>query len=154
MKTYTAWLALCVAAICPVGAALGGEVQCPVTIEVDQKIIIIPAGWTVGYNGFTDELTSVTVYDGPPELGASLMYSDEKTVADSVTQTWRLASGGRGNWLTYGYSNTSAQLSQKIPADVTRCEVTFERNVSFGDGRHPMRKAICTSADPGGARKG
>jgi hypothetical protein len=150
MKIHTAWLAFCVAAICPVGQALGGEVQCPATIAVDQKITNTPAGWTAGYNGFTNELASLTVYDGPPEEGASLVYSDQKMVADSVTQIWQLAPNDRGNWITCGYSNTAAQLAQKIPGDVTRCEATFERNVSFGDGRHPMRKAICTSTTPRG----
>ena len=61
MKTYTAWLAICVAAICPVGQALGGEVQCPATIAVDQRISNTPAGWTADYNGFTNELARVTV---------------------------------------------------------------------------------------------
>lgn len=148
MKTRTACLALCVAAISSVGQALGDEVQCPATIAVDQKITNTPAGWTAGYNGFTNELASLTVYDGPPEEGASLVYSDQKMVADRVTQVWQLAANDRGNWIICGYSNTSAQLTQKIPADVTRCEATFERNVSFGDGRHPLRKVICTSTDP------
>jgi hypothetical protein len=154
MKTFTALVALWLAATCPLGHAFGGEVQCPPTIAVDQKVTDAPAGWTAGYNGFTNELDSVTIYDGPPEQGASLVYSDEKTVADSVTQTWQLAPTDRGNFITCGYSNTSAQLTQKIPAAATRCEVTFERNVSFRDGRHPVRKAICTSTDPPAARQG
>jgi len=72
------------------------------------------------------------------------VYNDEKTAAERVTQTWRLAPDDRGYWITCGYSNTSAQLTQKIPSDVTRCEATFEGNVSFGDGRHHLRKGICT----------
>jgi hypothetical protein len=152
VKTHTAWLALCVAAICAVGQTLGSEVQCPPTIAVDQKITNTPAGWTAGYNGFTNELASLTVYDGPPEEGASLVYSDQKMVADSVTQIWQLAPNDRGNWITCGYSNAAAQLTEKIPGYVIRCEATFERNVSFGDGRHPMRKALCSSTDPHAAR--
>lgn len=89
---------------------------------------------------------------GRPEEGASLVYSDQKMVADSVTQIWQLAPNDRGNWITCGYSNAAAQLTEKIPGDVIRCEATFERNVSFGDGRHPMRKALCSSTDPHAAR--
>jgi len=133
--------------------ALGGEVQCPATIAVDQRITNTPAGWTADYNGFTNELARVTVYEGPPKQAAPLVHGDEKTGADTVTQTWQLAPTDRGNWTTCGYSNTSAQLTQKIPADVTRCEAAFERNVSFGDGRHPMRKVLCPSTDPHAARK-
>lgn len=128
-----------------VGSAVGGEVQCPATISVDQKVSDTPLGWTAGYNGFKNELAGVTIYDGPPEQGASLVYDDEKTAGNTITQTWKLASGGQGYWLTCGYSNTSAQLTEKIPTDATRCEVTFERDVSFGDWRHPVRKASCSS---------
>lgn len=42
MKTYTVWLALSIDAICQVGQALGGDVQCPATIAVDQKITNTP----------------------------------------------------------------------------------------------------------------
>jgi len=96
---------------------LGGELQCPATIAVDQRISDTPAGWTAGYNGFTDQLASVTIYDGPPEQGASLVYTDEKTAAGRVSQIWRLGPNDRGDWITCGYSNTSAQLIQKIPAE-------------------------------------
>lgn len=125
------------------GPAAASELDCPAQVSVDQKATATPAGWTAGDNGFKNELASVTIYDGPPEQGASLVYDDEKSAANTTTQTWKLAPSPRGYWITCGYSNTSTQLTQKIPADATRCEVTFERNVSFGDGRHPVRKAAC-----------
>jgi len=127
-------------------------VQCPATIAVNQKITNTPPGWTAGYNGFTNDLASLTVYDGPPEEGASLVYNDEKTLADSVTQTWQLTPNDCGDSITCRYSNTSAQLAQKILADVTRYEVPFEPN--FGDGCPPIRMAICTSTDSRAARQG
>ena len=115
MKTFTAWLALWVAATCPARYAHCGEVRCPATIAVDQKVSDTPAGWTAGYNGFTNELASVTIYDGPPAEGASLVYSDEKTATESVTQTWQLASGGRGNWITCVYLNTLGAAHAENP---------------------------------------
>jgi hypothetical protein len=99
-----------------------------------------PFSPTAGQNGFTGELASLTVYAGPPEQDASRVYNDEKTVAESLVQTWQLVPNDRGNWIICGYSNTSAQLTQKIPADVTRCELTFERNFSLGDRRHPVAR--------------
>jgi hypothetical protein len=127
-----------------VGVAVGGELQCPATIAVDQKPTDVPAGWTPSNNGFKNELAMVTIFEGPPEQGASLVYDDQKNVGNTIVQTWNLAPGGNGYWLTCGYSNTAAQLTQKIPADATRCEVTMERDVSFGDGKHPVRKALCS----------
>ena len=124
--------------------AAAADIVCPAEVAVDQRVSAALAGWTAGNNGFKNELAGVTIYDGPPEQGASLVYDDEKTSADTITQTWKLVPSSRGYWLTCGYSNTSAQLTQKIPTDATRCEVTFERNVSFGDGRHPVRRAFCS----------
>ena len=132
--------------------------QCPATIAVNQKITNSPAGWTAGYNGFTNELASLTVYYGPPEEGASLVYNDEKTLADSVTQTWQLTPNERGESITCRYSNTSGQLAQKILADVTRYEVPFEPTSALATGAlqsawpsaHrliPMRPARLTSVN-------
>jgi hypothetical protein len=126
--------------------AFAGELRCPPEIAVEQKANDPPVGWTVGYNGFRNGLASVTIYDGPPEQGASLVYDDEKTAPDTITQTWTLVPGARGYWMTCGYSNTAAQVSRKIPANATRCEVVLERNVSFADGRHPVRRAACVSS--------
>jgi len=134
-----------VAAIYTVGYAFGGELQCPLAVNVDQKVTGTPSGWTAGYNGYKEELESVTIYDGPPEQGASLVYDDQKTLANTIVQTWNLAPNDHGYWMTCGYSNTSAQLTQKIPSDATRCEVTLERDVSFGNGLRPVRKAICAT---------
>ena len=106
MKTYTVWRGLSIDAICPASQALGGEVQCPATIAVDQKITNNPSEWTAGCSGFTNELPSVTVYDGLPEQAASL-YSDGKTDAKGVVLTWQRAPTDRCNWTTCGYSNTA-----------------------------------------------
>ena len=123
--------------------ALAVELKCPFEISVDQKAMETPAGWTVSYNGLKNELASVTVYEGPPDQGASLVYDDEKTAPDTTTQIWKLAPSPSSYWIVCGYSNTAAQVAQKVPAGATSCEVVRERNVSFGDGRNPIRSAIC-----------
>jgi hypothetical protein len=126
-------------------SALASELACPAQISVDQKATDVPAGWTPGYNGIKNELAGVTIFDGPPEQGASLAPDTEKTVGNNLTQTWTLAANGHGSWLTCRYSNTSAELTEKLPDDATHCVIVFERDVSFGDGRHPVRKAVCGS---------
>ena len=138
-------LALIVAVLCMTGRAIAGELQCPATISVDQKASDVPAGWTPSNNGFKNELASVTIYDGPPEQGASLVYDDQKTVGNTIVQTWNLAGNSHGSWMTCGYSYTAAQISQKVPADAKQCVVTYEGDVSLPGGQHPVRKAICSS---------
>ncbi len=135
-----------VAAICIAGRASAGEVRCPAEIAVDQRVGAAPSGWTVSYNGFKNELATVTIFEGPPEQNASLVPDDQKTGPHTIAQTWKLAPSTSGYWITCGYSNTSAQISQKLSADVSRCEVTLERDVSFSDGRHPVSSAVCRSA--------
>ena len=133
-----------VAVICTVGIATGGELQCPATISVDQKATEVPPGWTPSINGFKNELAMVTIYDGPPDQGASLVYDDQKTVGNTIIQTWNLAGNSHGSWMTCGYSYTAAQISQKVPADAKQCVVTYEGDVSLPGGQHPVRKAICS----------
>jgi hypothetical protein len=63
----------------PGRAGAGHEVQGSATLVVDQKVINTAAGGTAGYEGCTNELAGLTVYDGPPEQGASLVPNDEET---------------------------------------------------------------------------
>jgi len=69
-------------------------------------------------HGFPNELASLTVYDGPPEQGASPVQNDEKAVAESLAQTWQLAPNKRGTWIICRSSNTPARVTQKIPAQM------------------------------------
>ncbi|MGO9606288.1 MAG: STY0301 family protein [Candidatus Binataceae bacterium] len=147
MKRITRWIgrsaAGVVTAICLLGSAAAGDLRCPLEIAVDQKATAPAPQWAVNYNGFKNELAAVTIYDGSPDQGASLVYDDQKTVDDTLVQTWKLAPNPRGYWIKCGYSNTSAEISEKIPVDATHCEAVYERNVSFGDGRRPIRSADC-----------
>jgi hypothetical protein len=140
-RRLIAVLAAAIASLASVAAA--SELRCPPEIAVDQKATEPPSGWTVSYNGFRNELAGVTIYDGPPEQGASLVYDDEKSGGGIITQTWNLQPNPRGYWMMCGYTNTSAQLTARVAGDQARCEVVFEKNVRFGDGRKPVRKAVC-----------
>jgi hypothetical protein len=47
-------------------------------------------------------------------------------------------------WLQCEYANTTAQIYRRLPADVTRCDVTYERNVRFGrERRRVVKKVDC-----------
>src|SRR5262249_50955504 len=120
------------------------DLRCPQDISVEQHGTTPAPEWEVSYNGFKNELASITIYEGPPEEGASLVYDDQKTVNNTIVESWKLSGSKRGYWLKCGYSNTSAEISRKLPSEVNQCVVVLEQNVSFADGRRPIRSAVCS----------
>ena len=120
------------------------QVACPRTIAVEQKAAAPPTEWSLGYAAAPAELSSVTIFDGPPEEQASLKYDDERTIKDEIVQTWELPASARGYWIVCGYSNTAAQLRRKLPDDIRGCKVAIEKDVSYGGGGAVIKRALCT----------
>jgi hypothetical protein len=118
------------------------QVACPSSIAVEQKAAA-PNDWSLGYSKDAAELSSVTIFDGPPEELASLKYDDQRTVKDDVIQRWELPASPRGNWIVCGYTNTTAQLRRKLPDEVRACEVLMEKGVSYGGGGEVIKRARC-----------
>ena len=121
------------------------QVACPATIAVEQKAAA-PGQWSLGYATAPAELSSVAIFDGPPEEQASLKYDDERTLKDEIIQTWELPASGRGYWIVCGYTNTTAQLRRKLPDDARACEVAIEKGVTYGGGGIVIKHARCTLA--------
>jgi hypothetical protein len=128
----------------PTGAALA-QVACPPNISVAQKATA-PSEWSADYSKLPAALSSVTIFEGPPEELGSLKYDDERTTKDSVIQTWELPASDRGYWIVCGYTNTSAQLRRKLPSELHACEVVLEKGVTFGDGGAVVKRAGCSAA--------
>src|ERR1700735_4620387 len=120
------------------------QATCPPALAVEQKASTPAPDWTVSYSGYPTAVAGVTIFDGPPSEQASLVPDNEKTTEDTVIQTWRLAASARGYWLQCAYANTTAQISLRLPAEVTRCDVTAERNMRFGgEGRRVIKSVDC-----------
>jgi len=120
------------------------QVTCPPALLVEQKTSAPASDWTVTYSGYDTALAGVTIFEGPPAEQASLVPDSEQTTGDRVFQTWKLAKSGRSYWLQCEYANTTAQISRRLPADVSRCDVSYERNVRFGgEGRRVVKSAKC-----------
>src|SRR5260370_40806282 len=116
---------------------------CPPTLKVEQKAVSPGADWSVTSSGYDTALAGITVFDGPPANQASLAPDREHMTHDAVFQTWKLAKSGAGYWLECEYANTTAQISRRLPASVSRCDVVLERNVHFGEGRRVGKVGIC-----------
>ncbi len=120
------------------------EATCPPTLAVEQKASAPSTDWTVSSSGYNTALAGVTIFDGPPANQASLLPDDEQTTSDMVFQTWKLGKNDAGYWLECDYANTTAQIYERLPASVSRCEVSYERNVRFGgEGRRVVKSVRC-----------
>ncbi len=121
------------------------QVACPPNISVEQKASA-PGGWSVEYSKNPAALSSVTIFDGPPEELASLKYDGERTTKNDIIQTWALPAGDRGYWIECGYTNTMALLRRKLPDDVRVCTAVLEKGVTYGDGGAVVKRAECHTA--------
>jgi len=120
------------------------EATCPPTLAVEQKASAPSTDWTVSSSGYNTALAGVTIFDGPPANQASLLPDGEQTTSDMVFQTWKLGKNDAGYWLECDYANTTAQIYERLPASVSRCEVSYERNVRFGgEGRRVVKSVRC-----------
>jgi hypothetical protein len=120
------------------------QATCPPALVVEQKTAAPAPDWSVTYSGYNTALAGVTIFEGPPAEQASLVPDREQTTSEIVVQTWSLAKSDRGYWLQCEYANTTAQISRRLPVDVSRCDVTYERNVRFGgEGRRVVKSVSC-----------
>ena len=118
------------------------QATCPPTLAVEQKASAPDPNWTVTFSGYSTAIAGVTIFEGPPAEQASLMPDSEQTTDAMVFQTWKLAKSDRGYWLQCEYANTTAQISRRLPVNVSRCEVAYERNVRFGGGGRCVVKSV------------
>ena len=140
IASVAGFLTALVATSGPVGAQ--AQVACPPNISVEQKTAA-PNEWSVDYSKAHAALSSVTIFEGPPEEQASLKYDDERTAKDEIIQTWELPASDRGYWIVCGYTSTTAQLRRKLPTDLRACQVVIEKGVTFGDGAAVVKRAGC-----------
>jgi len=126
----------------PVAAA---DTVCPFEIAVTQNLAAPIDGWTAGMDPWPTELANISVFDGPPEELADLIYDDEIEDTETWTIFWTLeADNPRGYWIRCRYANTLVTIERQLPADTARCEVVFEKLMSYADGRPVVRSMRCS----------
>jgi hypothetical protein len=142
MKRQTFILIAFACAIAPVHFAQA-ESACPASIAVEQKASAPAPDWTITYSGYQTAVAGVTIFDGAPAEQASLVPDSEKTSGDNVIQIWQLPKSDRGYWLQCNYANTTAQISRRLPASVTRCDVVYDHNMRFAGGGNVVKSVNC-----------
>lgn len=122
--------------------AVCAQVACPPNISAEQKATA-PPEWTLDYSKAPAALESVTIFEGPPEEQASLKYDAERTTNNEIIHLWKLPASDRGYWIECGYTNTTAQLRRKLPKEISKCEVDFEKGATFGNGSAVVKRTRC-----------
>jgi hypothetical protein len=126
------------------GLAEGAEVVCPFEIEVVQALREPQNEWAEGAESWPSELVNLAVFDGPPEELVQLIHDEETEQGDTATIAWDLLPNEeRGYWITCHYANTLVTLTRALPMSVTRCEVEFETQIRYADGRRVVRSMSC-----------
>ncbi|MDZ4737538.1 MAG: STY0301 family protein [Rhodospirillaceae bacterium] len=126
------------------GQADGAEVTCPAEIEVVQELREPQTEWAEGAEPWPSELVNLAVFDGPPEELFQLIHDEESEDGDTAMIAWDLvANEGRGYWITCHYANTLVTLTRALPMSVARCEVVFETQMRYADGREVVRSMRC-----------
>lgn len=120
-----------------------GEVRCPPTVAVDERVPEPPDGWAVTQRKVGHRLAGVTFYDGPPSAGASLVYDDTKTSGDEWIATWHFTPGARAFWIECRYEGTTMQLAHALPRTVTACHVTYDKRIVSNPRHDEIRRLEC-----------
>lgn len=119
------------------------DTVCPASVSVEEHAAQPPEGWSARDSGIHPNLIGVTIYDGPLEENASLVYDDEKKTSREITQTWNLTRSDRGYWLVCRYSDTRVELMRRLPDSAKHCHVVFERDKTSPDGLGSVKTASC-----------
>jgi hypothetical protein len=118
-------------------------VSCPDSLVVSQVAKAPSPEWTVSYSSLPVDLEAVTLFDGPPEERASLIYDETSEAGEEWTATWKLAANPRGTWVRCSYRGTTAELSRKLASSVMVCRATYEKAEKWPSGLPVIRLFEC-----------
>ena len=124
-------------------SASAADSLCPDRVSVKQTGAPPAPGWSLSYSGAPSELEMVTFYNGPPKEEASLVYDDFVRGKDSSTATWKFPKDARGYWVKCSYRGTALELSKALPATVSSCRVTYDRQGGSPSGLPAVKRIAC-----------
>lgn len=141
MSNPIKWLFLLASSliISPVFAVNSLTVNCPEQIETQQTTVSAPAGWRVLNADTRHYWSGVTLYSGKPEDNASLKPENKKN-----KRTWNF-SASEEIYAVCEYNQTNLQLTQKLPAHTTDCNLTLDMN-SIGPFGPAPKQLLCKTA--------
>ena len=94
--------------------------NCPATINVAASAQA-PAGWEAVPSTQPLSFSHVSLFSGHPREMASLVPDTQRRSGKQLLSTWSLPGGSDRYWLACSYTQTTLQVTQRLPAGLTRC---------------------------------
>jgi hypothetical protein len=112
--------------------------ECPASIKVSQTLLEMPSGWRLFQQDSPHYLSSIEIFDGPPEEHASLKPDRQS----DQTATWSFQ-GKSIHYIVCRYSYTTIQLTRALPTSVKRCSVSYNAYQRTEGGSPLPDKLLC-----------
>lgn len=113
---------------------------CPKEIDVMETLMNAYPGWSQVVSKGSYYLNSIAFFAGDPKDLASL----KPDFASKGMAKWSF-SPNDNIYIVCAYNQTAIQLTQALPANITRCEVTFDQTIMSEKGFIP-KKVTCYQA--------
>jgi hypothetical protein len=97
--------------------------SCPATVSVAASAQA-PAGWEAVPSTQPLSFSNVSLFSGHPREMASLVPDTQRRSGKQLLSTWNLPGGSERYWLACGYTQTTLQITLRLPAGLTRCTAT------------------------------
>lgn len=104
---------------------------CPPEIQVEQKVIGLPADWKESDSQKEHRFVNVMFSEGEPSNQVILAPTQQRKGKRSLVDTWVFSLSASGYWLSCAYSGTSMVVSQRLSEKITSCEVEYDTNFSI-----------------------
>jgi hypothetical protein len=114
---------LCAAFISLSAQAAPLLLSCPASISVAASAQA-PAGWEAVPSTQPSSFNGVGLFSGHPREMASLVPDKQNRSGKQLVSTWSLPGGSERYWLACGYTQTTLQVAQRLPAGLSRCTAT------------------------------
>lgn len=112
------------AAVMSLGAqAAPLTLQCPAMVSTAVSAQA-PAGWEAVPSTQPNSFSGIGLYSGHPREMASLVPDKQSRKGGKLVSAWDLRGGSEHYWLACGYTQTTLQMAQRLPAGLTRCSAT------------------------------
>jgi hypothetical protein len=99
----------------------------PQEITTKQEIVTTPEGWVAAKDTLPNRLSTVTIFDGPPEDKASLVYNDEKKSKNKTIASWKFSGATDEHiWITCAYSETNIIIKKQLPVGIKELRVFYD----------------------------
>ena len=140
LRMFTKFLIIILFFSSPVFA---GELHCPKSISVKQKITSLPSSWEAFAEPFPYQLKAVSFFEGHPKRRVALVNDLSETI-DSKTElaAWNFPPSSKGYWVECIYDQTTIALTKRLPESISQCRVTYDSSISVG-GMQLVRDIAC-----------